>query len=218
MLGQSCSALSTPGQEWPEDDDSSPESGSEEDSDEAEEAEDTSENPPSAEKRAHHNLLERKRRNEINANYKILQDKIPALVGDTASRSRILTETRKYVQSMRELVAHNDTKLEKTRTMNVDLEQEVRALEKTYRSLRSKRVAKERAQARSVAASRGAAEGRSMADKLYRHSTIRATRIARPGQAVSLPAYGRSGALFPAMRPVHRPQSSPSHFRDARRI
>ena len=148
-------------QEWPENEDSNPESGSEEDV--AEEAEDTSENPTSAEKRARHNRFERNRRNVINGRYKILHDKLPSIAGDIASRGRILTETRKFVQKMRDLVAQNDTMLERTRKQNADMELDIRALEKKYRKLRAKRLAKERARALR-AGSGGAAEGRSVAN------------------------------------------------------
>ena len=167
MFRGRCSAPSAPGQEWPENEDSNPESGSEEDV--AEEAEDTPENPTSAEKRARHKRVERNRRNEINARYKILHDKLPSIAGDTASQGRIVTETRKFVQKMRDLVAQNDTMLERKRKQNADMELDIRALEKKYRKLRAKRAAKERARALR-AGSRGAAEGLSVANyRLYRY-------------------------------------------------
>uniref|UniRef100_A0A8C9P0M6 Protein max n=1 Tax=Spermophilus dauricus TaxID=99837 RepID=A0A8C9P0M6_SPEDA len=81
-----------------------------------------------ADKRAHHNALEQKRKDPIKDSFHSLQDSVPSLQEQKASRAQILDKATEYIQYMRRKNHTHQQDTDDLERQNALLEQQVRAL------------------------------------------------------------------------------------------
>ncbi|XP_040135812.2 protein max [Ictidomys tridecemlineatus] len=85
-------------------------------------------------KRAHHNALEQKRKDPIKDSFHSLQDSVPSLQGEKASRAQILDKATEEIQYMQRKNHTHQQDTDGLERQNALLEQQVRALQKARSS------------------------------------------------------------------------------------